>query len=140
MRSSHWPEEQNSIAINADPVPVDFTSETQANSDCGDGLILDDLENDKPHDNIEVYVEHNNLRHDDVPHDNLQFDEMPHAGLQFDNVLHDSLQFDVPCDNMQLDGVSLNPPNSPPCARYSLKLTEKGLMRYWMQREIYRRS
>ncbi|CAB4276463.1 unnamed protein product [Prunus armeniaca] len=53
------------------PVPVDFTSETQANSDCGDGLILDDLENDKPHDNIEVYVERNNLRHDDVPHDNL---------------------------------------------------------------------
>lgn len=71
MRSAHWPEEQNSIAINADPVPVDFTSETQANSDCGDGLILDDLENDKPHDNIEVYVERNNLRHDDVPHDNL---------------------------------------------------------------------
>ncbi|BBH01104.1 zinc finger protein 2, partial [Prunus dulcis] len=128
-----------------DPVPVDFTSETQANSGCGDGLIPDDLENDKPHDNIEVYVEHNNLRHDDVPHDNLQFDEKPRASLQFDNVLHDSLQFDekpraslqfdnvlhdslqfdVPCDNMQLD-VSLNPPNSPPCAGYSLKLTEKG--------------
>ncbi|KAI5331546.1 hypothetical protein L3X38_021672 [Prunus dulcis] len=117
------------VSGSGNPVPVDFTSETQANSGCGDGLIPDDLENDKPHDNIEVYVEHNNLRHDDVPHDNLQFDEMPRASLQFDNVLHDSLQFDVPCDNMQLD-VSLNPPNSPPCAGYSLKLTEKGLMGY----------
>lgn len=123
-------EEQNSFDFISSPMPMDFSSGTQANSDCVDGLIHDDFENDKEHDNIEVDVEQNTLQHDDVPCDKLQLSEVPQPNLQFDDLPHDSGRFDnMYHENMQFCDHHLNPPKSLPRARSWRKLTEEMVNR-----------